>query len=315
VAITTAGYDGTINEVQLADMLHRYSVEGPEDFKATTQAGDRIVAIGNGTALGPGTVDVATNLPTIQFNAATGTRWDLVVLRRDWQPPGGVSEIKIIEGGSSQAYPTVGTAATQWNRRPGIVDDQPLYLQQVNGTLLGTRIDLRCWNSHSGLVAVHEMAKTYLEKTGSVDQVATPGAEVLIGRTKHYYTIGANNVPEWFTQDITESAADVTNMGPGFEAVTTNWHKPRLRRQGNIVHMFGAVRRTTGEFGNMLTVPVGYRPTNGQSMFIGAGVSSNGIAYELAMTNGVVAIVTGYATESDTGAFTVFPITASWSIT
>ena len=306
MAITTGGYDGTINEVQFATMFPRYSLLGPEDLKATTQAGDRIVSIGNGTALGPGTIDVCTNLPTIQFNAATGTRWDLVVLRRDWQPPGGLSEIKIIEGGTAQAYPAVGTAANQWNRRPGIMDDQPLYLQQVNGTLLGTRIDLRCWSSHSGLTALHDMARTYLE---------TVGAEVLIGKTKWNYELGTNSVPGWVSYDITEAAADVTNMGPGFEAVTGNWHKPRVRRHGNIVHMFGAVKRLTGDFGNMLTVPVGFRPTNGQTMFIGSGVSSNGIAYELAISNGVVSIVNGYATESDTDVSTVFPITASWSIT
>jgi hypothetical protein len=167
VAITTAGYDGTIDEVQLADMLYRYSVEGPDDYKATTQAGDRIVAIGNGTALGPGTVDVATNLPTIQFASATGTRWDLVALRRDWQPPGGLSEIVIIQGGSAQDYPAVGTATTSWNRRPGIMDDQPLYLQQVNGTLLGARIDLRCWEAHGGMVAASESALGYLERIGA----------------------------------------------------------------------------------------------------------------------------------------------------
>jgi hypothetical protein len=169
VTITTAGYDGTIDEVQLADMLYRYSVEGPDDFKATTQAGDRIVAIGNGTALGPGTVDVATNLAPIQFAAAaSGTsRWDLVALRRDWQPPGGLSEIVIIQGDSSQDYPDVGTATTAWNRRPGIMDDQPLHLQQVTGTLLGARIDLRCWEAHGGMIAASEKALDYLERIGA----------------------------------------------------------------------------------------------------------------------------------------------------
>jgi len=189
MAIITGGYDGTVDEVQFAALLHRYSVVGPDDFKATTQAGDRIVAIGNGTALGPGTVDVASNLPTIQFTAATGTRWDLVVLRRDWQPPGGTSEIKIIEGGTAQAYPTVGTATNQWNRRPGIMDDQPLYLQQVNGTLLGTRIDLRVWGSlGDGLVANDPLVKTYLDRVGT---------EVRIGGVRHTYDLGANNVPQW----------------------------------------------------------------------------------------------------------------------
>jgi hypothetical protein len=204
MAITTGGYDGTINEVQFATMFPRYSLLGPEDLKATTQAGDRIVSIGNGTALGPGTIDVCTNLPTIQFNAATGTRWDLVVLRRDWQPPGGLSEIKIIEGGTAQAYPAVGTAANQWNRRPGIMDDQPLYLQQVNGTLLGARIDLRCWNSHGGVTALHEMARTYLE---------TVGAEVLIGQTRWQYVIGANSVPGWVSQGEPTYYTPVTAEG------------------------------------------------------------------------------------------------------
>lgn len=192
MAIITGGYDGTVDEVQFAGLLPRYSVAGPDDFKATTQAGDRILAIGNGTALGPGTIDVASNLPTIQFAVASGTRWDLVALRRDWQPPGGTSEIKIIQGGASEAYPAVGTATTAWNRRPGIVDDQPLYLQQVTGTLLGTRIDLRCWQSNSGLVAVHDKARTYLE---------TLGTEVLIGGLKWNYVPGANGVPAWRNDD------------------------------------------------------------------------------------------------------------------
>ena len=205
MAIITGGYDGTVDEVQFAGLLPRYSVAGPDDFKATTQAGDRIVAIGNGTALGPGTIDVATNLPAIQFTAAPSntTRWDLVALRRDWQPPGGLSEIKIIEGGAAQDYPTVGTALNQWNRRPGIMDDQPLYLQQVNGTLLGTRIDLRCWSSNSGLVAVHDKARTYLQ---------TVGTEVLIGGVKWNYIPGANGVAEWINDDaVTHSPIQVSN--------------------------------------------------------------------------------------------------------
>ena len=56
VAIISAGYDGTVDEVQFAKLLHRYSVVGADDFDATTQAGDRIVAFSNGTALGPGTL-------------------------------------------------------------------------------------------------------------------------------------------------------------------------------------------------------------------------------------------------------------------
>lgn len=194
MAIISAGYDGTVDEVQFASLMHRYSVLGADDFKATTQAGDRIVSIADGTAYGPGTVDVATSIPNIQFAAATGTRWDLVVLRRDWQPPGGATSVVIIQGPPTKGYPTVGTSATNWNRRPGVMDDQPLYLQEVNGTNLGARVDLRCWAGHNGLVAVSEDAKTYLQRVG---------AEVLINGIKWQYRLGANNVPEWWAGGVT----------------------------------------------------------------------------------------------------------------
>lgn len=189
----TAGYDGTVDETQFAEILHRYSIVGADDFKATTQAGDRIVAINDGIALGPGTRDVATAIPNIQFATAAGTRWDLVVLRRDWQPPGGASSIEIIQGGSAKGYPALGTAATNWNRRPGIMDDQPLYLQEVNGTLLGQRVDLRCWASHGGVFAKDEMVRTYLDRVG---------AEVNINGVVWSYQLGENDIAAWVTHNF-----------------------------------------------------------------------------------------------------------------
>lgn len=190
MAFVTAGYDGTVDEVQFAGILHRYSVVGAEDFKATTIAGDRIVSISGGVALGPGVRDVVTDIPPIQFAAASGTRWDLVVLRRDWQPVGGVSSIKIVQGGAAKGYPTIGTAEGSWNRRPGIVDDQPLYLQEVNGTLLGQRVDLRVWAAHGGLYAKDELVKTYLDRVGT---------EVNIGGVRQSLQLGLNDIPAWST--------------------------------------------------------------------------------------------------------------------
>lgn len=186
----TAGYDGTVDEVQFAKLLGRYSVVGAEDFKATTQAGDRIVAISDGTALGPGTVDVATAIPNIQFAAAAAgtTRWDLVALRRDWQPPGGSSSIVIIQGGSVKGYPGVGTAATAWNRRPGIVDDQPLYLQEITGTLLGERVDLRVWAGGGGLYAKDALVRSYLDAVGT---------EININGVMWTRRLGLNDSPGW----------------------------------------------------------------------------------------------------------------------
>lgn len=212
----TAGYDGTVDEVQFAKLLHRYSVVGAEDFKATTQAGDRIVAIGDGTALGPGTVDVATAIPNIQFAAAaTGaTRWDLVALRRDWQPPGGTSSIVIIQGGSAKGFPAVGTATTAWNRRPGIIDDQPLYLQEVNGTLLGQRIDLRVWNGGGGLYANDDLVRQYMNQIGT---------DINIRGTNRKLQLGDNDAEQWTTTNFDGIPADVRQIvKTGNVSVNTN---------------------------------------------------------------------------------------------
>lgn len=197
----TAGYDGTVDEVQFANLLKRYSVVGPEDFKATTQAGDRIVAISDGTALGPGTIDVATAIPNIQFAAAAAgtTRWDLVVLRRDWQPPGGLSSITIIQGGSAKDLPGQGTASTAWNRRPGIMDDQPLYLQEVNGTLLGARVDLRTWEGPGGLYAKEDMVRSFMDEVGT---------EITINAVRWLRALGDNDSPVW--REISHVESTVT---------------------------------------------------------------------------------------------------------
>lgn len=214
MAIITAGYDGTVDETQFAEILHRYSVVGPDDFKATTQAGDRIVAISDGVALGPGTRDVATGIAPIQFAVASGTRWDLVVLRRDWQPPGGATTVEIVQGGSTRTFPAVGTAGTNWNRRPGIVDDQPLYLQEVNGTLLGQRVDLRCWAGHGGLFAKDDLVRTYLDRVG---------ADIDVNGSVWTRRLGANDIPEWVkgSRVVNASLIDVHSV-TGLTSVTTN---------------------------------------------------------------------------------------------
>lgn len=186
MAIVSAGYDGTVDETQFAKLLNRYSVVGPNDFDATNVAGDRLITISGSTAepsqaLGPGLYDSAADLGTFQFAAATGTRWDLVVLRRDWQPPGGATSIQIIQGGASKALP-------DREMNPGVVDDQPLYLQQINGNLLGERVDLRCWSGPGGVAAKDTLALQYL---------AVPGAEVRIGQTVWRYSALANNQWGW----------------------------------------------------------------------------------------------------------------------
>lgn len=259
MAIITAGYDGTVDEVQFANLLHRYSVVGAEDFKATTQAGDRIVAISDGTALGPGAVDVATGIPNIQFAAAAPktTRWDLVALRRDWQPPGGASSIVIIQGSSSKTFPAQGTATTAWNRRPGIVDDQPLYLQEVKGTLLGTRIDLRVWAGvgGSGLFAKDILVQKYLDRVGT---------RIDIDGTFWRSRLSSNGLLEWFEEDSTGDWVRL-QLGNGWVNNNGSYVEARLVAGGTLLHVRGDARYLGNsgpvkESWIVADLPVGMRP-------------------------------------------------------
>ena len=316
VTFISNGYDTTSTnpytesawaEAHPAIGLARYQVRSSLDWKVTAVAGlDRTVSINAGRGAGHGVTDKTVENETIQLDTiASGSRWDLIACRRDWTPTAGESKFMKINGGATPVIPGGRVVG------PGNIDDQPLALVQVTAgqTQPTAIIDLRTWaGDGGGLIANDDLVRSFLNSAGTRIFITSTGIDWI-------RKVGANDTPEWISHDTTESAADVSTFGPGFSAVTSNWHKPRVRRSGNIVLLFGAVKRSGGDFGNMLTVPSGFRPTNGQTMFIGAGVSSNGIGYELAISNGVVSIINGYATESDTGASTVFPITASWSIT
>ncbi len=282
-----------------------YGVVGAGDFEVTAHPSTPFTLnVAPGKAWGQGVFDHSDAIGNVTCSApSSGTsRWDLIALRRNWGPlAGGPTTLVPVEGGAVEEIPA------DRENDPGTLDDQPLYLVKwtAGQTQPTALIDLRCWAANGGVIAKSIHALSYLERIGS---------KVQIGNTLWTHELVGNGDGDWVGRDITVSAADVATIGPGFEAVTGNAHKPRVRREGNRVHLVGAVRRLTGDFGNMLTVPAGFRPTNGQTMFVGAGVSSNGIAYELALSNGILSIVNGYATKSDTDAFTTFPVTASWPI-
>lgn len=177
MAIISAGYDGTVDEVQFAGMLPKagaseYGVDKPGDFKVTITTGAaRAVSIAPGTAWGHSVVDVMDTNYTVQFDAATsGTRYDMVVLRRNWQPPGGSTSIEVIKGGTrADVLPTR-------NNIPGVLDDQPLALVAVraNDANVVSVVDLRCWGRNGGVIAIDDRALQYLDASGTT---------VVIGKT------------------------------------------------------------------------------------------------------------------------------------
>lgn len=307
MALTSVFYDGVVTESARAKNRTGspdYGVYGMDDFKVVPHPSIPFaVLVTKGRAHGWGVTDEAIEDQVVHCDSnSSGSRWDVIAVRRNWQPLlGGPSELVVLKGGATAGIPSTRKVG------PGVEDDQPIALVEWKGTLSAPNqiIDLRTWAHNGGLLAKSKHVLEYLEHLGTTVQ---------IGNILSTFEFMANGTADWVDRDITQAGADVTAFGPGFEPVTGNAHKPRVRRNGNSVQLIGAVRRLTGEFSNMLTVPAAFRPVSGATLFIGAGTSSNGIAYELAMTNGVVAIVNGYATESDTGAFSIFPITASWSI-
>lgn len=211
-------YDGATTEKLRAEtwMGPTYGVRGADDWKVTAvPAADRTVSIAPGSGFGHGVPDTTRTNDTIQLDTvASGSRWDMVAVRRDWQPAaGGPSQFVKINGSSAKALPAVGTSTASWNRRPGVVDDQPLYLVQTTAgqTQPTGFVDLRCWAGPGGLVAVDTLALSYL---------TVPGAAVRIGEYLYTYVPDSNGVFGWDARQVmfrewNAQTSIVLNNAPG----------------------------------------------------------------------------------------------------
>lgn len=205
MAITSTGYDGEVAEGAWAAMLplvgsSHYGVAGAGDWKVTAHATlDRGVNIAAGTGWGQGVRDV--NSATVSLQGATiasGTRWDMVVARRNWSGTGGNTSFVMITGTATKALPSR-------NQAPGGIDDQPLALVQFTAgqTAPSQIVDLRCWARNGGLVAKDTLALSYMTQLGS---------EVTIGGGVWRYILGANDVPYWESGLQTYAPLDPTGF-------------------------------------------------------------------------------------------------------
>lgn len=191
MALTSVFYDGWVTETDRATNragAADYGVIGADDFRVSTHPSiPYALNIAAGKAHGYGVSDTATATQVVQCaTLASGTRFDLIVVRRNWQPLlGGPSTLVAIQGGST--IPNIQTLRTIG---PGVEDDQPLALVEWRGNVNTPYriIDLRCWAGNGGVVAADVLALDYL---------ARPGADVLIGATTWRYAIGANGAWGW----------------------------------------------------------------------------------------------------------------------
>ncbi len=126
MTITSIGYDGSIDEVQSANFFPRiggadYGVLDPHALEADAPPFHaRAVNLSAGVGYGHSVLDSSDSVATVQCDpiASGGTRWDMIVARRDWQPPAGATSFTKITGGASKELPTR-------EHNPGVLDEQP----------------------------------------------------------------------------------------------------------------------------------------------------------------------------------------------
>lgn len=158
MTIRSVGYDGSVGETDWSAYLAEGlgappGVQGPLDFRVTSTSGMQ-VQVAPGRAHGHGITDLSDAAEAIQIEASTsGTRYDAVVLRRDWAgtsttptgvAAGGRSYLTVVRGGSSQLIPAMQTS-------PGVIADQPLALVRVTAgqTTVTVTDDLRAHQSRA----------------------------------------------------------------------------------------------------------------------------------------------------------------------
>jgi hypothetical protein len=191
MTITSQGYPGSLDRVGWAQTTEhatggRYNIESNTHFNAAAGPGgvDRSIAIAAGGASGRGVYDESDATEILACNpVVSGTRWDMVVLNRNFLTK--TTTLEIIEGGSTPAIPSRLTSVTAG------VDQQPLWLAKVvagQTTIQGWR-DLRVWHGPGGCVAKDPLV---------LDYHLRPGTEITIGNEVYTRTIDPQtNVASW----------------------------------------------------------------------------------------------------------------------
>lgn len=191
MAISSIGYDGTVDESDWTKLMGEaaravYGVAGRDHWKVTTHATlARGVSIATGSGWGHGVFD--TSDATVSLAGATissGTRWDMVVARRNWSGTGGATSFAMITGTSTKALPARNTS-------PGSLDDQPIALVQFTAgqTAPTAIVDLRVWSGNGGgMTAQDFLAREYNDGVGT---------RIFVGGEDWVSTIGASGGQTW----------------------------------------------------------------------------------------------------------------------
>lgn len=216
-------YDGPVTESDRAKNpagRTEYGVYGNEDFRVTAHPSiPYAVLVKKGRAHGHGVTDEAeidqvVNCPPL----ASGVRWDLIVVRRNWQPElGGPSTLEVIEAGTEPNIPAARKVG------PGVEDDQPIALVKWQGGVSAPMEirDLRVWSNNGGMFAVDPLVRKYTEKIGTRIKIA--------GEVWSYERLSAME-SDWINEDGNGPWVDMVLL-PGWTRVGGGI-QPRARLVG-----------------------------------------------------------------------------------
>ena len=138
MAITSSGFDGTMNEQQLSRLLLlagvRHAVGSLTDFAATAVNGLRSVAFAAGEAYTAGVVTTSTASEVLALPVPSAGAWHLIVLRRTWAT--NTTQLVVIAGSTTSTTTPAAPPATfpTISKTHGVEDDQPLYWAWVSNS-------------------------------------------------------------------------------------------------------------------------------------------------------------------------------------
>lgn len=274
MAFDSIGYDGTVNEVQWGKLIaytasSEYGVNYPTSFEATTVAGQSLmVKLSAGTAWTAGVVDSESAETTVELEPVlSGSRWDLIVIRRNWTPPGGATSIAVVKGNSARALPSRETAR-------GVLEDQPLWLVRVDAgnSLPSAYVDLRVFARNGGCTANEDLVRSYMNSLGTMIEI----------RGKLWIrTAGSDGLPEWTVLSDSTDTGWVFGARSGTGWTTGGSDHVYSRRLGNLVDVRMQVTRNGPDIsvpthGDIPNMEVGQINTAHAPSFRQAGLTPNG---------------------------------------
>lgn len=191
----SVGYPGPITGADLSywsnGLGRDYAVSGPGAWKVTSLTnGLRQASIATGGGSGFAIRDEAGTETVVSFEAQVsgGTRYDLVVARRDWGLK--TTTFAVVKGGATRE----GVFGLR-NKTPGTLDDQPIAVVPIlqGSDNPGTAIDVRVWQANGHATALDNLVLQY---------VNNPGSTILIDSVEWHRIVNDDGSTAWRTHTI-----------------------------------------------------------------------------------------------------------------